>query len=78
MAIRIVRVMFQSILLRIVVKRYRRHGYRLSWRKRGGQLKTWLTMLKEDLTRMSGLYVYGLIRCNREWLSLGITWTQSR
>ncbi len=33
------------------------------WRqKRGGQLMTWLTMLKEDLVRMSGPGVYGLRR----------------
>ncbi len=42
----------------------------------GGQLKTWLTMQKEDLARMSGPGVYGLRRWNREWLSLEITWTQ--
>ncbi len=45
-------------------------------RKRGGQLKIWLTMLKVDLARMSGPDVYGLRRWNREWLQLGITWTQ--
>ncbi len=50
------------------------HGHR----KRGGQLKSWLTMLKEDLARMSGPGVYGLRRWNREWLQLGITWTQDR
>ncbi len=31
-------------------------------RKRAGQLKTWLTMLKEDLARMSVPNVYGLRR----------------
>ncbi len=45
-------------------------------RKRGGQLKTWLSTLKEDLTRMSGPNVNGPRRRNLEWLSLGITWTQ--
>ncbi len=35
-------------------------------RKRDAQLKTWLTMLKEDLARMSGTGVYGLRRGNRE------------
>ncbi len=49
-----------------------------SRRERGGQLETWLTMLKEDLARMSGPCVYGLRRWNREWLSLGVTWTQNR
>ncbi len=49
------------------------------WRhKQGGQLKTWLTMLKENLARMSGIGVYGLRRWNREWLSLGVTWTHDR
>ncbi len=47
-------------------------------RKRGGQLKTWLTMLKEDLARMCGPGVYGFRRWNRERLQLGITWTQDR
>ncbi len=31
------------------------------WRKkRGGQLKTWMTTMKEDLARLSGPAVYGL------------------
>ncbi len=47
-------------------------------RKRGGQLKTWLSMLKEDLTRMSGPKIYRLRRWNWEWLSLGIPCTQNR
>ncbi len=38
----------------------------LHWRrKRDGQLKTWLTKLKEVLTQMSGPGVYGLRRWNR-------------
>ncbi len=47
-------------------------------RNRAGQLKTWLIMLTMDLARMSGPNVLGLRRWNREWLSLGITWTQDR
>ncbi len=49
------------------------------WRRnRGGQLTTWLSTLKENLTRMSGPNFYGLRQWNREGLSLGITWTQDR
>ncbi len=49
-----------------------------STRKRGGQLWTWLTVLKEDRVRMRDPNVYGLRRWSREWLSLGITWMQDR
>ncbi len=41
-------------------------------RKQGGQLKTWLAMLKDDHARMSVANIYNLTRWNREWLSLGI------
>ncbi len=33
-------------------------------------------MLKEDLIGLSGLNVYDLRRWDRDWLLLGITWTQ--
>ncbi len=33
-------------------------------------------MLKEYLTRISSPNFYGLRQLNREWLSLGIAWTQ--
>ncbi len=37
------------------------------WRKKcGGQLKTWMTTLKEDLARLSGPDVFGLRRWNRD------------
>ncbi len=47
------------------------------WRKkRGGQLKTWMTTLKEDLARLSGPVVYGLRRWNRDCMVIGIAWTE--
>ncbi len=43
------------------------------WRKRrGDQLKTWMTTLKEDLARLSGPDVFGLRRWNRDWMTIGI------
>ena len=49
------------------------------WRKkRGGQLKTWLSTLKEDLARLSGPDVFGLRRWNRDWMTIGIDWAQDR
>ncbi len=41
-------------------------------RKRGDQLNTWLTMLEEYITRMSGPIIYVLRRWNYEWFSVGI------
>ncbi len=35
-------------------------------------------MVKEDLIWMSGPNAYGLRRWKREWLSLGISWTEDR
>ncbi len=49
------------------------------WRKkRGGQLKTWMTTLKEDLARLSGPAVYGLRRLNQNWMTIRIAWAQDR
>ncbi len=49
------------------------------WRnKRGGQLKTWMTTLKEDLLRLSGPDVFALRRWNRDWMTIGIAWAQDR
>ncbi len=49
------------------------------WRKkRGGQLKTWMTTLKEDLARLSGPDVFRLRRWNRDWMTIGIAWAQDR
>ncbi len=47
-------------------------------RKFGDQLKTWMTLLKEDLARLSGPDVYGLRRWNRDWMTSGIVWAQDR
>ncbi len=45
----------------------------MHWRKkRGDQLKTWMTTLKEDLARLSGPAVYGLRRWNQDWMTIGI------
>ncbi len=45
------------------------------WRKkRGDQLKPWMTTLKEDLPRLSRLAVYGLRRWNQDWMTIGIAW----
>ncbi len=47
------------------------------WRKkRGGQLKTWMTTLNGDLARLSGPDVFGLRRLNRDWVTIGIAWAQ--
>ncbi len=43
-------------------------------KKRGGQRKTWMATLKEDLTRLSGPAVYGLRRWNQDWMTIGIAW----
>ncbi len=49
------------------------------WRKkRGGQLKTWMTTMKGDLARLSGPAVYDLRRWNRDWMTIGIAWAQDR
>ncbi len=49
------------------------------WRKnRGGQLKTWMTTLKEDLARLSGPDDFGLRPGNRDWMTIGIDWAQDR
>ncbi len=49
------------------------------WRKkRGGQLKTWMTTMKEDPARLSGPAVYGLRRWHRDWLTIGIARVQER
>ncbi len=49
------------------------------WRKkRGGQLKTWMTTLKEDLARLSGPAVYRLRRWNQDWMTIWIAWAQDR
>ncbi len=51
----------------------------VQWRKkRGGQLKTWMTTMKEDLARLSGPAVYGLRRWNQDWMTIGIAWAQDR
>ncbi len=38
----------------------------------------WMTTLKEDLARLSGPDVFGLRRWNRDWMTIGIAWTQDR
>ncbi len=49
------------------------------WRKkRGGQLKTWMITLKEDLARLGGPEDFGLRRWNRDWMAIGIAWAQDR
>ncbi len=49
------------------------------WRKRrGGQLKTWMTTMKEDLARLSEPAVNGLRRWNQDWMTIGIAWAQDR
>ena len=41
------------------------------WRMRvGGQLKTWASTLKKDLTSLLGPTIFGLRRWNNEWLQL--------
>ncbi len=51
----------------------------MHWRKkRGSQLKTWMTTLKEDLARISGPAVYGLRRWNQDGMTIGIAWAQDR
>ncbi len=42
--------------------------------KRGGQLKTWMTTLKEDLARLREPDVFGLRRRNRDWMTIGKAW----
>ncbi len=41
-------------------------------KKRDGQLKTWMTTLKDDIARLSGPAVYGLRHWNRGWVMIGI------
>ncbi len=49
------------------------------WRqRRGGQRKTWMTTLKEDLARLSGPDVYDLRRWNRDWMTIRIALAQDR
>ena len=39
------------------------------WKKRrGGQLRTWLSTVKKDMERLTGPTVYGIRRWNRKWL----------
>ncbi len=45
---------------------------------RGGQLKTWMTTLKEDLARLNGSAIYGLQRWNQDWMTIGVAWAQDR
>ncbi len=45
-------------------------------KKRGGQLKTWMNPLKEDLAHLSRPDVFGLRRWNRDWMPIGIAWAQ--
>ncbi|MDY6929965.1 MAG: reverse transcriptase family protein [Pseudomonadota bacterium] len=41
------------------------------WKKRpGGQRKTWLDLIKEDMAKIAGPTVYGLRRWNRDWLCI--------
>ncbi len=47
-------------------------------KKRGGQLKTWMTTLKEGLARLRGPAVYGLRRWNQDRMTTGIAWAQDR
>ena len=50
-----------------------------TWHKRsGGQNKTWLTTIKQDLSLISGPTVYGLRTWNRNWLQLSINLAQDR
>ncbi len=51
----------------------------MHWRKkRGGQLKTWVTTMKEDRARLSGPAVYGLRWWNRDRMTMEIAWVQER
>ena len=51
----------------------------VSWRRRpGGQLKTWSTTIKQDLSLMSGPQVHGLRTWNRCWLQLSVDLAQDR
>lgn len=50
-----------------------------AWRKRrGGQVKTWATTMKEDLAYLSGPQMVCLRWWNQDWLRLSVDLAQDR
>ncbi len=47
-------------------------------KKRGGHLKMWMTIVKEDLARLRGPDIFGLRWWIRDWMMIGIAWAQDR
>ncbi len=45
-------------------------------KKRGGQLKSWMTKLKDDWARLNGPEFFGHRRWNWDWMTIRIAWAQ--